>query len=189
MDVAKRKQELREQLKAQRKAQALNLEHASDLLQNLAEICLANGVATVACYLPFGTEPDTELFIDWALENDLRVLLPVSNSDGTLLWINFTGETAPGIFGFAEPVGDVVSAKEIDLAIIPAMAADKKGNRLGKGKGYYDRALQELRNGTPVVAVVYAHELLEQIPTENHDHPLDAVVTPAGVTRFTRRLN
>lgn len=189
MDAAKRKQELRAELKAKRQAQALNLEHASDLMQHLAEVCLANGVSTVACYLPFGTEPDTELFIDWALENGIRVLLPVSNPDGTLHWIDFTGETAPGIFGFAEPVGDVVSPAEIDLAVIPAMAVDSNGNRLGKGKGYYDRALLEMNADTPVVAVIYAHELLSEIPTEDHDHPLDAVVTPAGISRFTGRLN
>jgi 5-formyltetrahydrofolate cyclo-ligase len=69
------------------------------------------------------------------------------------------------------------------------MAVDRKGNRLGKGKGYYDRALKEFPSQTPVVAVVYSHELLEEVPTEGHDHPIDAVVTPAEVLRFTGRLN
>lgn len=166
----------------------VNFDDASALLQHLAELCLANGVQKLACYLPFGNEPDTELFIDWALENAIEVLLPISHENGTLTWVRFDGETAPGIFGFAEPVGEAVQPIGIDLAVIPALAVDKKGNRLGKGKGYYDRALQEFNPLPPVVAVVHSHELLDQIEIEGHDHPVDAAVTPGGISIFSSRL-
>lgn len=60
--------------------------------------------------------------------------------------------------------------------------------RLGKGKGFYDRALKDFAPLPPVVAVVFEDEVLPSIPTEQHDHPVDAVVTPAGINHFSARL-
>lgn len=165
-----------------------NLEDAGDLLQHLAELSLMNGAKRVACYLPFGSEPDTELFIDWAIENHIEVLLPVSHSNGDLTWVAFEGETSIGIFGFAEPAGKPVDPIDVDIAIIPALAVDSNGNRLGKGKGYYDRALAKFNPLPPVVAVIHNHELLDSVPVEPHDHTVDAAVTPSGISIFSSRL-
>ena len=183
------KRELRAELKSRRAARDYDPEVASALCVQMAELCLSNGATEIACYLAFGTEPDTELFIDWAIQNEIGVLLPVSNQDGSLSWVKFEGETAPGIFGFPEPVGQPGDLASADLIFIPALAVDSKGQRLGKGKGYYDRALAALEKVAPVVAVVYEDEVLETVPTEGHDHPVDAAVTPASKTFFTERLN
>jgi 5-formyltetrahydrofolate cyclo-ligase len=129
-----------------------------------------------------------ELFLDWALENDLEILLPVANHDGTLSWKIFDGTTEQGILGFQEAAGAIVEPKNIDLAFVPALAVGKSGIRLGKGKGFYDRALPGFDPAPPVVAVIYDEELLEYVPTEDHDHPVDAVVTPSGISYFTNRL-
>ncbi|MEY3538565.1 MAG: hypothetical protein RL645_1379, partial [Actinomycetota bacterium] len=99
-----------------------------------------------------------------------------------LHWVVFEGETQTGIFGFAEPVGAVTDLSGVDLVIAPALAVDQLGNRLGKGKGYYDRALAD--DDIPVVAVVYDDELLESIPVEAHDRPVHAVVTPSQLVIF-----
>ena len=183
------KRELRAELKSRRAAREYDPEVASALCVQMAELCLSNGATKIACYLAFGDEPDTELFVDWAIENDIEVLLPVSNVDGSLSWVTFKGETAPGIFGFAEPVGQAGDLGSTDLIFIPALAVDATGQRLGKGKGYYDRALAALEQIAPVVAVVFQDEVLETVPTEEHDHPVDAVVTPTSKTFFTDRLN
>ena len=183
------KREMRAVLKAQRSARDYDPELAGALCVQLAELCIANGATKIACYLAFGDEPDTELFIDWAIENEIEVLLPISNQDGSLTWVRFDGETQTGIFGFQEPVGQPGSLSGVDLIFIPAMAVDQTGQRLGKGKGYYDRALGELENVAPVIAVVFDDELLETVPTEDHDHPVDAAVTPSSTTRFSNRLN
>lgn len=188
VEAASRKRELRENLKARREALAYDSEIAAQLNVQLAEICLANGVAKVACYLPFGNEPDTELFIDWALENSIEVLLPVSKTDGSLDWIVFNGETETGIFGFAEAVGETVKFTGVDLLIAPALAVDKNGMRLGKGKGYYDRLLAGLANVPPIAAVVFDDELVDEVPIEPHDRSVDAAVTPSQVVHFTNRL-
>jgi 5-formyltetrahydrofolate cyclo-ligase len=182
------KHQLRTSLKARRASASYDPELAAGLNIQLAELCLINGAKRIACYLAHNPEPDTELFIDWALENEIEVLLPVSKSDGSLDWVSFDGQTEIGIFGFAEATGEIVSPNGIDLAIIPALAVDQNGMRLGKGKGYYDRALKQITPAPPIVAVVFDDELIEEVPTESHDHPVDAVATPTRVVHFTERL-
>ena len=186
--AAEAKNLLRKDLKANRKVRKYNPDDAGALNVHLAELCLATGATRIACYLSFGEEPDTELFIDWALENEIEVLLPVTKADGHLNWVKFDGTTSPGIFGFAEPIGAAQAPTDVDLAIIPALAIDKRGMRLGKGKGYYDRGLMDFTPLPPVIAVVFDEELLEQLPAESHDHPVDAAVTPSGIQYFTDRL-
>ena len=187
-EAAGQKFELRSKLRANRAAREYNPDDAANLNVHLAELCLANGASRIACYLPFGDEPDTELFIDWALENEIEVLLPVTNQDGSLHWVVFDGTTEEGIFGFQEATGQPQRPENIDLAIIPALAVDHSGTRLGKGKGFYDRALIEFTPLPPVVAVVFDDEVLDWIPAESHDHPVDAAVTPSGIKHFTARL-
>ena len=187
-EVASLKLELRSKLKADRANRQYNPDDAGSLNVHLAELCLSYGASRITCYLPFGDEPDTELFIDWAMENHIEVLLPISNSDGSLHWVKFDGSTEAGIFGFQEATGEIQEPKNIDLAIIPALAVDRTGVRLGKGKGFYDRALLEFVPLPPVIAVVFNEELLSSLPVESHDQPVDAVVTPSGIQHFTARL-
>lgn len=181
-ELASAKQALRQELRERRANLGYDPEPAEGIMRNLAELCSARGSRRVACYLSFGSEPDTELFIDWAMDSGVEVLLPVSNPDGTLHWVVFDGETETGIFGFAEPIGRPTDLAGVDLVIAPALAVDQRGNRLGKGKGYYDRALAG--SDLPVVAVVYDDELVEAIPVEAHDRPVHAVVTPSQLVIF-----
>ena len=187
-DVASQKSQLRLQLIADRTVRTYNPDDAGNLTVHLAELCLEKGASRIACYLPFGNEPDTELFIDWAIENQIEVLLPIANPDGSLSWVSFDGTTREGIFGFQEAEGEIQEPSDVDLAIIPALAVDLKGIRLGKGKGYYDRALPQFNPLPPVIAVVFDNELLESIPSEPHDHAVDAAITPSGIRHFTQRL-
>lgn len=187
-DAASEKAELRKHLKAQRAARIYDPALATEFNVHLAELCIANGVTRAACYLPFGDEPDVELFLDWALDNNIEILLPKVNEDQTLSWIVFDGSTQAGILGFNEASGSSVEPKDVDLVIAPAMAVSKTGIRLGKGKGFYDRALPKFQPAPPVAAVVFEDELLDSVPSEPHDHPIDAVVTPAGITFVTDRL-
>ncbi|MFM6940231.1 MAG: 5-formyltetrahydrofolate cyclo-ligase [Rhodoluna sp.] len=186
--IDQQKRELRATLKQNRADREYDPELAGGLCVQLAELCLANGATRIACYLAFGDEPDTELFIDWAIENQLDVLLPISEPDGSLTWVKFEGETKTGIFGFQEPAGDPIELVGADLVFIPALAIAKDGARLGKGKGYYDRALATLEDTAPVVAVIFDDELLTSVPIEDHDHPVDAAITPTRTVHFTDRL-
>jgi 5-formyltetrahydrofolate cyclo-ligase len=145
----------------------------------LRELCSQLAVNKVAAYLSYGTEPETRPFLNWAQSNDIQVLLPNSLADGQLQWVVFDGETTEdGIHGFAEAVGEKQHLDSVDLVILPALAVDKKGTRLGQGKGYYDRALAQLDGSKPTVAVIFDTEILHELPSEPHDKPVWAAVAP-----------
>lgn len=82
-------------------------------------------------------------------------------------------------WGIPEPKnGDHVSATEIDILIIPLLVADKKGNRLGFGKGFYDRFLERCRDNALFIGINYFEPIDQYLEAEKHDHPLDALITP-----------
>jgi 5-formyltetrahydrofolate cyclo-ligase len=181
-DVAEAKRALRQQIRKQRAARALDPELAVIFCTHLAELSVSIGAKKIAAYLPNVGEPDIELFLDWAIEQEIEVVLPVANQDGSLSWVKFDGSSKIGIHGFAEATGISSSLSEIDLAVIPALAIGADGVRLGKGKGYYDRAFEKLDSEIPVVAVIFAEELLEHVPGEKHDVMVSMALTPSGFT-------
>jgi 5-formyltetrahydrofolate cyclo-ligase len=94
-----------------------------------------------------------------------------------------TGRLAPGRFGLLEPVGPRLGPTAIgaaDVVVVPALAVARDGVRLGRGGGYYDRALRHVRPGAALVAAVFDDELLDALPAEPHDRLVTAVVTPSG---------
>jgi 5-formyltetrahydrofolate cyclo-ligase len=94
-----------------------------------------------------------------------------------------TGLLAPGRFGLLEPVGHRLGPTAIgtaDVVVVPALAVARDGVRLGRGGGYYDRALRHVRPGAALVAALFDDELVEALPAEPHDRRVTAVVTPSG---------
>jgi 5-formyltetrahydrofolate cyclo-ligase len=94
-----------------------------------------------------------------------------------------TGRLAPGRFGLLEPLGPRLGPTALgtaDVVVVPALAVSRDGARLGRGGGYYDRALQHARPGAVLVALLFDDELLDEVPAEDHDHRVTAVVTPSG---------
>lgn len=128
-----------------------------------------------AAYVSIGTEPGTALLLS-RLDD---VLLPVLLPDGDLDWVLFEGELVPGPMGLLEPAGRRLGRDALagcSLVVVPALAVDRSGTRLGRGGGSYDRALR--RTSAPVVAALHLGELVETLPAESHDQPVDAVVLP-----------
>ena len=175
--IAAEKAKLRKLMRENRSSRKYDPELAVGIQIQLAELCLLHSAQKVCCYLPYGDEPDTELFIDWALENGITVLLPVAREDGNLDWVDYQGERSTGIFGFDEGSGALTATEDVDLVIAPALAVGRNGYRLGQGKGFYDRFLQNIE--APCVAVIFDDELLEEVPFENHDQRIDSAVTPS----------
>ena len=94
-----------------------------------------------------------------------------------------TADLAPGRYGLLEPVGPRLPPEELGLAdvvVVPALAVGRDGSRLGRGGGFYDRALLHARADAVLVGVVFDEELVDAVPTEAHDVGLHAVVTPSG---------
>jgi 5-formyltetrahydrofolate cyclo-ligase len=151
---------------------------ATTLLRGLA------AVRAFAAYVPEETEPGYGRMPAVFTQLGARVLLPVVPAAGSeLAWAVDTGRLAPGRFGLLEPVGPLLGPTAIgtaDVVVVPALAVDRTGVRLGRGGGYYDRALGHARAGAVIVAVVFDDELVDEVPAEPHDHRVHAVVTPSG---------
>lgn len=180
------KNQLRKSLTEQRPKLHQDASNGQNLSQQLIDLVAQLGAFSVAAHLPFGSEPDIDAFIKHCQGKGIDLIMPRSNEDGSLSWFLWWGDTVPGLFGFNEPVGETASVTDAEVVIIPALAADAKGNRLGKGKGFYDKALAGIQDsGIPVVAVIYDEELLEQVPTEAHDAKVDYVVTPTKTLRIS----
>jgi 5-formyltetrahydrofolate cyclo-ligase len=144
-------------------------------------------VDRIACHLSMGTEPGTGPLITGLLKRGADVIVPVTRSaDQALEWVVFD-PAAPlrlSSIGVPEPDGPRLGPEalsEAGLVIVPAMAVDHAGNRLGRGAGYYDRALAPVT--APVCAVVHANELMESVPHEVHDVPVQMAVTETGLFR------
>ena len=140
----------------------------------------------VCCYLPVGTEPGSLALLD-ALTGR-RVLLPVVTGAAPLDWAVFEGPNplAPGPHGLFEPTGPRLGPSAIgqaELVLVPALAVDRSGTRLGRGGGHYDRSLPLARPGAPLVAIVRDAELVASLPAEPHDVRMTATLTPIGGLR------
>ena len=136
----------------------------------------------VASYVSIGTEPATAALT--ALRPDL--LLPVLLPGGDLDWA-VAGELRPGPRGLLEPEGPRLGVDAVatcDLVLVPALAVDRAGTRLGRGGGSYDRALA--RTGARTIALLYDGELVDELPAEAHDVRVLAVVTPSNGVRDLR---
>lgn len=145
---------------------------------------------TVAAYVSVGSEPDTRALIFALWKRGTYVLLPLLRQDQDLDWASYEGPDSlvDGPRGLVEPsepprgVGAITSA---DLVLVPALAADRVGNRLGRGGGSYDRALARVGGAVPTIALLYDEELLEDIPAGPHDQRIRAVAQPAeGIIRL-----
>ena len=161
---------------AEREAAAAALTRA--LLRGLA------GVRAFAAYVPEDDEPGHGRIPAAFTQLGARVLLPVVPADGReLAWAVDTGRLATGRYGLLEPVGPRLGATAVgtaDVVVVPALAVARDGIRLGRGGGYYDRALQHARPQAVVVALLFDDEFVDELPTEPHDRRVSAVVTPSG---------
>ena len=183
--IANAKRALRADLRERRSgmSDAARESAADGIRSQLRRLIADSGARSISCYLSAPTEPGTRVFIDEAVAAGLRVLLPVTRTDGLLDWVVAEpgGAVADGLFGLPEPVGELVSpmsVNEVDLLVIPAAAVDAGGMRLGWGRGYFDKTLGSMENRPPVYAVVFDSELIDEVPRDLHDQPVTGVVTP-----------
>lgn len=172
------KQNLRKFIRS-RKA-SVSPEHLNELsetiIAKLQDSTLFSNAKTVLLYHSLPDEVCTHRLIQEACENK-TVLLPTVVGDELELHI-YTPSSAThnGSFNITESEGPLFTDfSQIDLAIIPGMAFDEAGNRLGRGKGYYDRLLPHLQ--CPLVGICFPFQLLDSIPTEPHDRKVDIVIT------------
>ena len=137
----------------------------------------------IASYRSYGDEPDTKELNKLIIAEGKALLLPVLKPDHSLAFSLWDGETASLKLNgkVEEPIGGEFSGG-IDLMILPALAIDAKGNRLGQGGGSYDRALTNFSGFS--IAIINEDELVEVLPTEITDRKVSAALTPSKLVRF-----
>lgn len=158
-----------------------------DVVLGLPEMQMAG---TIAAYVAVGTEPASQGLIFALWKRGTYVLLPVLMPGGDLDWATYEGPDSlvPGPRGLLEPGGDrrgVTAICSADLVVVPAVAVDAAGRRLGRGGGSYDRALARVGPAVLTVALLYDGELVDEVPAGEHDQPVRAVALPSqGISRF-----
>jgi 5-formyltetrahydrofolate cyclo-ligase len=137
------------------------------------------GAGRVAAYVPVGREPGSIALLDGLRDAGTEVLLPVVGSDG-LGWGRYAGAAGlvAGRLGTREPTGPRLGLDRVDAVLVPALAVDRRGVRLGRGGGYYDRALAAVPAGTALVALLHDGELVPRLPADPWDRSVTAAVSP-----------
>ena len=155
---------------------------------HVLEMPQVTSAGTIAAYYSVGTEPDTHGLIFALWKRGSYVVLPVLLPDGDLDWASYEGpeSLAPGPRGVLQPVEPVRGTDTVaraDVVLVPALAVDVRGRRLGRGGGSYDRALARVGPQVPTIALLYDSELLPSVPAEEHDQAVRAVARPEqGIT-------
>jgi 5-formyltetrahydrofolate cyclo-ligase len=180
---------LRDQLLAARRQ--LPLSEVAAGARAMAELLLATPevrrAATVAAYVSLGSEPGTAVLLDALRAAGKRVILPVLLPDNDLDWAAYDGELAAARRGLLEPTGvrlGVDAVATADVVLVPGLAVGRDGMRMGRGGGSYDRALARVPVGTFTCVLLHDGELLAAVPSEPHDRPVTAAVTPSTLVRF-----
>ena len=154
--------------------------------QAAVDALVPDAPARVAAYLSLGTEPGTGALLAALVARSVQVLLPVVLPDRDLDWARADEGVAPGAYGLLEPQGERLGRDAIAdcaLVVVPALAVDRTGTRLGRGGGSYDRALTRTRGY--VVALLHDGEAVAELPREEHDRPVHGLVTPhRGLVRL-----
>jgi 5-formyltetrahydrofolate cyclo-ligase len=145
-------------------------------------------IESMSAYLSGPDEPNIRPFLNWSFEHGIRTLLPITREDGLLDWAVGDGSSEQqGLAGMPEVVGEILSPLalgDVDVILAPAAAVDRTGVRMGWGRGYYDKTLGSMAKRPPVYAVIFDAELVDELPRERHDQPVDGIITPSRILTF-----
>ena len=183
------KQSVRQNAKRFRDQLAVLPEHAIEAAENFMGVVTIPENAVVSVYYPIGSEIDPSPIVEKLWQKNIQVCLPwIEAGERRLKFAPWTRQSKldGGKFGTAEP-SDKTTIYIPDIVIVPLLAFDQRGNRMGYGQGHYDETLRELRAQKDILAVglAYAEQaVLLALPTEEHDQKLDMVVTPQRIFDF-----
>lgn len=183
------KNTLRKEFLAKRKAlpDNLKIKYSKTICGYIMNMPQFKSAKTIAVYSAIGSEVDLSSLV---FESDKKVLLPVCMEGNTLVFKTVGDDTTleKGSFGILEPKENQATTPpdEIDLLLVPGVAFDKTGGRIGYGKGYYDRILPFVSTECETVGVAYSLQLADKIETEPHDVKVGLIVTEEGIHTCTK---
>jgi 5-formyltetrahydrofolate cyclo-ligase len=190
LDLATRKQQLREQAHAARNAQQNKDELSKIICDTFMALPEYAKAQTVMFYIDVRSEVRTRHSLPAALQSGKTIIVPWCNDAGELelFRLNNMDELAVGMYKILEPKQELRSlpekqcrAEELDLVMVPGVAFDRRGARMGHGKGYYDKLLQHARKDTPLVALAFECQLFPEIPVGSHDIFMDKIITESQI--------
>jgi len=165
-------------------------EKSEKIIQKLISLPVYQQAGTVMTYVAFNQEVETRGLILYSLARKKRVLVPVTVTKEKKLIpsevFDFPGDLEPGTWGILEPKPDCFrprDPREIDLVVVPGVAFDRHGNRLGYGGGFYDRFLTKLPESCSFVAIAYQLQLRDNVFHQEHDQPVHWVITEERVIK------
>lgn len=178
------KSDIRRKIKAMRQmlSEAERISAAEEVFNRLEQTAAFLMADKVLMYHSLPDELSTHAFLKkWGSRK--RFYLPRVNGVNLDILPYDESRLELGSFHIEEPTGnDTVDADEIELIVVPAVAYDRRGNRLGRGKGFYDRLLSSAR--ATKIGVGYEFQLVDEIPAEPHDVPMDYVITQSVTLHF-----
>ena len=198
--MTQNKKQLREEILSRRSAvsTANRVIRSADILQRLFELEATRAASWVHFYVSYGSEVETTGMIAHALKQGLRVSVPKMDADANRLVLSElkdpVRDLTPNARGIPEPKPETFRAVEIgemDLIVVPGIAFDEKGNRLGQGGGHYDRLLSGVSGRIPILGLAFESQMAPAVPVEDHDIPVDWIVTEkrvihSGVVRYAK---
>jgi 5-formyltetrahydrofolate cyclo-ligase len=189
-DFRTRKQELREKAHANRNAQLNKDELSKQICDKFMALPEYSTARTVMFYIDVRSEVRTRQALPDALKSGKRIIVPWCNEKGELELFPLTSmdELAVGMYKILEPKPELrklpekqIAAVDLDLVMVPGVAFDRRGGRMGHGKGYYDKLLQHARADTPLIALAFECQLFPEIPTVAHDIFMDKIITETAI--------
>lgn len=157
------------------------------VFNNLVKSSFFTAAAHVMVYLDFRGEVQTEAIINYCLAQGKKVYIPIcipETHEISISRITSLEDLESGHFGIREPKLQHIRLADsslIDLVLVPGVAFDKKGNRIGFGAGYYDRFLKRLKEGAISAALAYSFQIVDHIPSDEYDIPVDYIVTEKSI--------
>jgi 5-formyltetrahydrofolate cyclo-ligase len=183
--LRERKQQIRETAHANRRAQPGKELHSEQICRRFMELPEYAAAGTVMFYVDVRMEVRTRQSLPTALGQGKRIVVPYCvEGELELFYLTDMEELAVGMYKILEPKpelrdqpGKRVGVEELDLVMVPGVAFDRRGARMGHGKGYYDKLLEHARDDAPLVALAFECQLFPEIPTQAHDVFMDKIVT------------
>lgn len=181
--------QLKRQMRAEASARRAKQSNADALsraiFQHLVALPEYARARTLMLYLDVRSEVRTRWFVPTAWDEGKRVVVPYcEDGEIELFRLDHLDELAPGIMDVLEPKPELrscadrkIDPSELDLIVVPGLAFDRRGGRLGYGKGYYDKLLHQIRNDATKVAVCFECQLVPEVPVLPHDIRMDMVIT------------
>ena len=186
-DPQGQKAAIREQARKNRVAQTDKEELSRQICAAFMELPAYQAAKTVMWYVDAGSEVRTRFTLPEALTHEKRVVVPwcvVETNELELFHLEDMSELVEGAYKILEPRAELrvlperrVRPEELDLVMVPGTAFDRRGGRMGQGKGYYDRLLARARPDAPLVALAFDCQIFDEIPVAPHDVFMDVVLT------------